>query len=542
MFQLKFSNDFSNVIEDIPYWKTPEDVPSNIKDSLSRMSDNIVVYDESTGNFCCGKCLQPLEDNFYCCKCKIQHYDCKDYLSQSKGEYFKRDCLSSLRRDLKIVDSIKYNNSYYPNKYYYCTYYVFDVIYNKVFLYLLVEDVSYNTFSLNDVHKFSSFSILRTYLVDKDGITDMNYADTNKVKYYSFSENSYAIDGYYFDNDEIGSDAFEKYNNISSVFNYIESAYLYLDNLKQLHNTVYKYSFLWEYGIYLNKKGQGIKLKSLTYLPIYYSKQFEYLLKFHLYNLAFFSANEFKSGKSFESIFGVNKKYLHFMVENDITYRQLCVMQIYPKEDINIINNLKDHLYILKELKDNFNVDTEKLLNYFNTNSISYDNFFEYRDYLEMARKLGFNLKDNNVRFPNNLIEEHNKLYTQMKIIDDPDIDNKIKSLSNLFNFNYYEDSKYIIFPVDSINGLIDESEQQKNCVRTYCDMVANNQCQIYFLREKDNQAKSLVTIEVRKGKVVQARAKFNEQPSKEIQKVIEKWEKTLLLILSDEEEQDDDY
>lgn len=537
MFQLKFSDDYKDIIEDIPYWKTPENIPSGIKDSLSQMSDNIVVFDKATGKYCCGKCLQPLEDNFYCCKCNIQHNDCKNYLSKFKDDNFKSYYLRNLR-DFKIVDSIKYDYSYFPHKYYSCEYYVFDVIYNKVFLYLLNEEVSYSTFSLDEVHKSNSFSIFKTYLISKDGITDISII--NQVKYYSFSENSYAIDGCFFEEEEFDSDNFEKYDNILSYFTHIEPAYLYLDNLKQLRNTVYKYSFLWENGSYLNKSGHGISLNSLTYLPIYYSKQFEYLLKFHLYNLAFFSANEFKSGKNFESIFGVNKKYLPFMVENDITYSQLCVLQIYPKEDINIIGSLIDYSYILKELKNNFNVNIDKLLSYFHNNSISYDSFFEYRDYLDMARKQGFDLKDNNVRFPNNLMEEHNKLYIQMKIIDDPDIDNRIRNLSNLFDFNYYEDSKYIIFPADSIKSLIDESEQQKNCVRTYCDMVANNECQIYFLREKNNQTRSLVTIEVRNAKVVQARAKFNEQPSEEIQRIINKWEKTLLSILSDDEELDD--
>lgn len=534
MFQLKFSNDFKNIIEDIPYWKTSEDIPSNIMDSLTRMSDNIVVYDKSTKKCCCGKCLQPLDDNFYCCKCDIQHNDCRDYLSDLKDDYLENS------RDFKIADSIKYDYSYTPHYYYSCSYYVFDVIYNKVFLYLINEEVSYSTFSIDEVHKFNSFDIIKRYLVSEGGATDISVV--NDVKYYSFSENSYAIDGGYFEDEEFDSDNFEKHDSISSIFNYIKPAYLYLGNLKQLQNTFYKYSFLWEYGIYLNKRDYGINLMALTYLPIYYSKQFECLLKFHLYNLAFFSANEFKSGKSFESIFGVNKKYLPFMVENDINYSQLCVLRIYPTEDINIINDLNYYSFILKNLKDNFNVDVDKLLSYFHKNNISYDFFFEYRDYLDMARRQGFNLKDNSIRFPDNLMEEHNKLYMQMIIIENPDIDNRIRRLSNLFDFNYYEDSNYMIFPADSIKSLIDESEQQKNCVRTYCDMVAENQCQIYFLREKNNKTKSLVTIEVRNGKVVQARAKFNEPPSDEIKKVIQKWEKTLLPILNDDEELVNNY
>lgn len=96
------------------------------------------------------------------------------------------------------------------------------------------------------------------------------------------------------------------------------------------------------------------------------------------------------------------------------------------------------------------------------------------------------------------------------------------------------EDDKYIIFPSNSVKSLIDESFQQSNCVRTYCDMVSNNECQIYFMRYKNNISKSFVTIEVRNGKVVQAKTKFNKEPSYEIMNIIKKWEQKLLIVINE--------
>ena len=58
--------------------------------------------------------------------------------------------------------------------------------------------------------------------------------------------------------------------------------------------------------------------------------------------------------------------------------------------------------------------------------------------------------------------------------------------------------------------------------------MYANGECFIYFLRKKNNLAKSLVTIEVRNKKVVQAKTKNNHTPSNELMNIIKKWEKTL--------------
>ena len=69
------------------------------------------------------------------------------------------------------------------------------------------------------------------------------------------------------------------------------------------------------------------------------------------------------------------------------------------------------------------------------------------------------------------------------------------------------------------------------NCVRNYCLDVSNNECQIYFMRYKDNLSKSLITIEVRDGKIVQARAKYNELPGEDEMKILKKWERDIISI-----------
>lgn len=71
----------------------------------------------------------------------------------------------------------------------------------------------------------------------------------------------------------------------------------------------------------------------------------------------------------------------------------------------------------------------------------------------------------------------------------------------------------------------------QANCVKTYGEYIAKNICQIYFLRKKNDVNKSFVTIEVKDNKVVQARIKYNELPTEEVNKVIRKWEKGFKVI-----------
>ena len=84
------------------------------------------------------------------------------------------------------------------------------------------------------------------------------------------------------------------------------------------------------------------------------------------------------------------------------------------------------------------------------------------------------------------------------------------------------------------MDSLIDESSQMSNCVRNYCLDVSNNKCQIYFMRYKDAINKSLVTIEVQHGKIVQARTRFNELPTTEMDAVLKKWEKQIIPITNE--------
>lgn len=60
------------------------------------------------------------------------------------------------------------------------------------------------------------------------------------------------------------------------------------------------------------------------------------------------------------------------------------------------------------------------------------------------------------------------------------------------------------------IQDIKDEAVQQHNCVASYIDRVINGECHIMFMRNKFSPSKSLVTLEVVDGRIVQARREFN--------------------------------
>lgn len=79
------------------------------------------------------------------------------------------------------------------------------------------------------------------------------------------------------------------------------------------------------------------------------------------------------------------------------------------------------------------------------------------------------------------------------------------------------------IYP-KSTQEIKDEAVQMNNCVASYIDKVLERRCDILFMRYKDSPCRSLVTIEVANGKIVQALQKFNDPLTAEQADVVEKW------------------
>lgn len=80
------------------------------------------------------------------------------------------------------------------------------------------------------------------------------------------------------------------------------------------------------------------------------------------------------------------------------------------------------------------------------------------------------------------------------------------------------------IYP-DCPQDIKDEAVAQNNCVASYIRGVLNGQCHILFMRHKDAPETSLVTIEVRDDKIVQARQRYNNPVTSEQQEAINKWD-----------------
>ena len=148
---------------------------------------------------------------------------------------------------------------------------------------------------------------------------------------------------------------------------------------------------------------------------------------------------------------------------------------------------------------------------------------------MRFASFLGLDLKNNRYAFPKDLKAEHDKLEAQYEIQNKKLINKAIVKRGKVLSINNYRTKKFMITPAPNLKALLDESKQQHNCVRTYAEDYASGMCDIYLMRDMKKQNKSLVTVEVKDNKVVQSRIKYNNSPTDEQQRFLEKWEKKVL-------------
>ncbi len=487
MYQLAYNIDFTDINDKIDIYTTFDEIPLPIKEFIKEISTKFLLYNSYLDIFYCSKCYSQLED-YTCPKCQ------KTYSSTNH----------------KFIIETSYME-------YETSYYFFDYSKDDLILYEVQEKTYYDNPISFIPYKTSRYYIKNAYRLTPEYLTDC-----------LTGHNYYFKDLVFLDNDsyDFSEEDFQLFN----LF-YENKNFIYTSNFTELiKNNMYKYSNINLLKEYLDNN--VFTLATLTYYPLY-CKQFEYLVKLHLYNLACFSSPSFKKQNSFKAIFGVDKKYLSFMQEYDININILKALQLYPCTDISLLTFISRYLPIFKDLITYIN--PLKLQKYMAKEKMTEENIYEYEDYITSCAKLKLNLKDAKVLYPKDFFHSHDQVTAEVIFLEDKDIDKKLHNLANIYYFNIYEDDKYIIFPADSIKSLIDESTQMSNCVRSYGSKVANNECQIYFMRNKKQPQKSLVTIEVKNGSVIQAKTKYNNSVNDEMQKVIKKFAKSLLSIEFDQ-------
>lgn len=303
---------------------------------------------------------------------------------------------------------------------------------------------------------------------------------------------------------------------------------IYLENMKEkTKGTIYEYSPLKEAIDYLdNNKVDFLDLLEKAKYP-----SFELLIKSGLYQLAIVCPEKFNQKGCFEKRFGICKKYYKFMKKHDITYNELSILKIIKRANINLIRKLlkwaNNRIEDLENISQN--VDLIKLYEY----SKKQERFsiYSYMDYLRNMKRLDIPLT-RKILFPNNFLQAHDKSVKKVKVISSDVIKNKITIRYDELKKNEYHNKIYMIRPAKNIEDIKDEAHQQNNCVYTnYSNLYAFGETDLYFMRENCNLNKSLVTVEVKNGRIRQKYQKGNIKVTKEQENFLNQWESNVLKV-----------
>lgn len=256
---------------------------------------------------------------------------------------------------------------------------------------------------------------------------------------------------------------------------------------------------------------------------------FELLIKSNLYKLALECPEKFNASGNFEKRFGVKKEFYKFMQKHDISYKELYVLRLIKRPNIKIIRTLlRISHFNLEDLKKASNyINLVVLAEYSRTQS--HMSIQSYLDYIENLEKLGVPLTKKKL-LPSEFTTAHDISVKKVKILENKELNKKIKERYKQLEKNKFKNNQFIIRPAQSLKDLKDEANQQCNCVYTnYSEKYADGNTDIYFLRRLKKPEKSLVTVEVLDGKIRQKYQKRNTATNKEQNNFLKLWERDIL-------------
>lgn len=154
----------------------------------------------------------------------------------------------------------------------------------------------------------------------------------------------------------------------------------------------------------------------------------------------------------------------------------------------------------------------------------------DYKDYLCMSEALEYDMGNSFVLFPANLKEAHDKVNDLSDKEQALVYDRQIQKMSGELEQRYrFSRSGLVIVPPRSAKEIVEEGHKLHHCVGGYVKNVVRRNTTILFVRKTAEPDEPLCTVEVKDGKVLQARTYKNGAPSPEIRRFLDIWEKKVL-------------
>ena len=205
----------------------------------------------------------------------------------------------------------------------------------------------------------------------------------------------------------------------------------------------------------------------------------------------------------------------------DALYDETRESRFFDEELFNIIYYGSD----LKELTVEYRYDMKHLLTYLcylsDYEAMNLGNGIRnLRDYARMMSTI----QDKYLKYPRNLHTTHDIVVRNFNNAK-KEHNNELfkKSVETQYKYEWkYKD--YIILVPESTEDVQSEGCNLRHCVGGYIDSIIMQRTKILFLRKIDNWEESLVTLEVRDEKLVEARGFGNRYANADEKNMLEKW------------------
>lgn len=165
--------------------------------------------------------------------------------------------------------------------------------------------------------------------------------------------------------------------------------------------------------------------------------------------------------------------------------------------------------------------------------------FRYYIDYLRLMEQCNVPINDTNA-CPRNLRQAHDHLVElnnalererkeQAKRDRDRELKNKFDELIKARQYMEMEINGLKFVLPKKASDIVNEGSALHHCVSTYVDRHASGTTTIVFIRNAEAPKKPLYTMEFCKKEIVQIRAKYNQNPPKEVLNAAEIWKKKVV-------------
>ena len=153
----------------------------------------------------------------------------------------------------------------------------------------------------------------------------------------------------------------------------------------------------------------------------------------------------------------------------------------------------------------------------------------DWRDYRKQCNELGMDLKEERYLFPNDLHEAHMKTTKKIKLIENKELDDLIKSrLPSLQELTFMWKG-LMIRPAESSFDLFEEGKSLIHCVGGYAERYAKGESDIFLIRKVELPEKPFYTVEIKKKQIVQCRGWDNDPMTDEVRDFVDHFKRSVL-------------